>query len=300
MRISVTATYYVVAVCILGLMIKRTSNRKPSNPEARRIGILYAVLEYFAESDYDNFYRILSQENLQRWSQNAVPPTQKVEVLSGDWGEVTGKMTQRHGACYAVLNMANARYPGGGYREGMAAQEENMFRRTDCHFTLTDATVDPVTGLYHQHFTELLEGRAGEVFLDTKQPRICISGQEDLTRVDLGYRFLEGEEIFPFYELRAAAVNTYEAGGFDRAEMKWRIEAQLNTLIQKDVKHVVLGAFGCGAFGNPAADVAEIYADAILARLGDFEHIVFAIFNAGYGPDNFTPFESVFQQKGLI
>jgi hypothetical protein len=285
---------------MLGLMLKRPSHHTPSNLETQRIGILYAVLEYFAESDYDNFYRILSQENLQRWSQNAVQPLQKVEVLSGDWGEVTGQMTQRHGVCYAVLNMANAYCPGGGYKEGMVAQEENMFRRTDCHFSLTDATVDPVTGLYHKHFTELLEGRAGEVFLDIKQPRICICGEEDLTRGDLGYRFLDAEVIFPFYELRAAAVDIFEAGGFDPAEMKRRIEAQLNTLIQKDVKHVVLSAFGCGAFGNPASAVAEIYAEAIQARADAFEHIVFAIFNAGYGHDNFSPFESVFQQKGLI
>ena len=32
--------------------------------------------------------------------------------------------------------MANARAPGGGYTDGLASQEEDMFRRSDCHFSL--------------------------------------------------------------------------------------------------------------------------------------------------------------------
>jgi hypothetical protein len=33
---------------------------------------------------------------------------QTVQVLSGDWGAVTLKLTQAYGKCFAVLNMANA------------------------------------------------------------------------------------------------------------------------------------------------------------------------------------------------
>jgi len=52
------------------------------------------------------------------------------------------------------------------------------------------------------------------------------------------------------------------------------------------------GAFGCGAFGNPAAAVAHLYREAIAARARDFEFIAFAIYSAGYGPDNYPPFVS--------
>ena len=50
---------------------------------------------------------------------------------------MTQKLTKVYGETFAVLNMANAYFPGGGYDEGMPAQEENMFRRTDCHFAVT-------------------------------------------------------------------------------------------------------------------------------------------------------------------
>jgi hypothetical protein len=38
------------------------------------------------------------------------------------WDAVTAHLTRTHGALYAVLNMANAYVPGGGYTEGMVAQ----------------------------------------------------------------------------------------------------------------------------------------------------------------------------------
>lgn len=50
----------------------------------------------------------------------------------------------------AVLNMANAYTPGGGFRAGCGAQEENLHRRTDLHLFLEDrrAWMPPQTRLY--------------------------------------------------------------------------------------------------------------------------------------------------------
>jgi hypothetical protein len=57
-----------------------------------------------------------------------------VTVYSGDWGEVCQALTVVNGKRFAVLNMANAFVKGGGYWDGMPAQEENMWRRSDCHY----------------------------------------------------------------------------------------------------------------------------------------------------------------------
>lgn len=38
----------------------------------------------------------------------------------------------------ALLNMASAKRPGGGYKTGSGAQEENLFRRTSLAFSLED------------------------------------------------------------------------------------------------------------------------------------------------------------------
>jgi uncharacterized protein (TIGR02452 family) len=64
------------------------------------------------------------------------------------------------------------------------------------------------------------------------------------------------------------------------------------------VKHVVFGAFGCGAFRNPADRVASIYRDEIQKHGSAFSVIAFAIFRAGYGPNNFIPFQEALGDLG--
>ena len=58
----------------------------------------------------------------------------------------------------------------------------------------------------------------------------------------------------------------------------------------------MLSAFGCGAFANPAAEVARCYRLALSAPRfeGRFDVVAFAVFHAGYGPDNFAPFRDEF------
>jgi len=194
-----------------------------------------------------------------------------------------------YGKLFAVLNMANGSRFGGGYVEGTAAQEENMFRRTDCHFA--DEGVDHASGRYSTQFHHLINAAQGSVYLDTRRPRVCIRGPEDG-----GYAWHSNDEIFPFLELRAAAVDLSKGGAFDLRECRRRIDAQLDTLIVAGVRHVVLSAFGCGAFANPAVAVARCYREALELRRGAFDVVAFAIYHAGYGPDNFALFEREFRR----
>jgi hypothetical protein len=203
-------------------------------------------------------------------------------------------MTTTHGACFAVLNMANAYVPGGAYVEGAAAQEENMFRRTDCHFRIGPAEYDSRLDCYLPQMTRLLTARDDVVYLDTEHPRVCIRGAEDRSREDLGYPWLPEDQVFPFFELRAAAQDLRDGSDFDPDDARKRIRAQLNTLRAHRIRHAVLSAFGCGAFQNPADRVAHLYREEIAACETDFSVIAFAIFAPGYGPDNYTPFAEVF------
>lgn len=201
-------------------------------------------------------------------------------------------LTKAHGRCFAVLNMANAEVPGGAYIEGAIAQEENMFRRTDCHFQIRADDYDAERDRYRPHMTRLLSARDGSVYLDVESPRVCIRGPEDRSLPGLGYAWLPDSDVFPFYELRAAAQDLRDGGAFDADDARRRIAAQFETLRRNGVRHAIWGAFGCGAFGNPAAAVAHLYREAIAARARDFEFIAFAIYSAGYGPDNYPPFVS--------
>lgn len=271
------------------------SGYAPQRPDmVRRRAVLRETLNRIASADPSNKYQVLAQANLQRWRDVCnQSDTLRVHVVDGDWGEVTHAMTKLHGSCFAALNMANAFVPGGAYVEGAAAQEENMFRRTDCHFSIGPAEYDAARDRYHPQMTSLLSAENGRVYLDVEHPRVCIRGPEDRTRSDLGYAWLPDAEVFPFYELRAAAQDLRDGSPFSETNARQRIAAQLDTLIDHDVRHAVLGASGCGAFMNPAQRVAELYRQEIDKRKHYFSVIAFAIFNAGYGPDNLAPFQRV-------
>ncbi|HBZ68779.1 MAG TPA: hypothetical protein DEP35_03120 [Deltaproteobacteria bacterium] len=263
---------------------------------ARRRRVLQETIEAFEQSDpLDRYYRVAAR-NLERWRLESRVSESKlrVEVLPDDWGEATSRLTRTYGKCFAVLNMANAYVPGGGYVEGAGAQEENMFRRTDCHFRVGQEDYDPARDRYIPQMTRLLSARDGVVYLETDQPRVCIRGPEDRASTDLGYPWLRENQVFPFFELRAAAQDLRHGSEFDPVDARRRFAAQLHTLRDHQIRHAVLGAFGCGAFRNPANQVARIYQEEIAARKADFAVIAFAIFAAGYGPDNYTPFAEVF------
>ena len=271
----------------------------PTDPDmVRRREVIRETIECFSNADPPNKYQQLASNNLQRWKSQFSASSDDasiVLVLDGDWGDVTLAMTKRFGECFAALNMANAYVPGGAYIEGAPAQEENMFRRTDCHFYIGPDEYDRTTDQYHRHMTDLLSGKYGRVFLDVENPRVCIRGAEDCNRSDLGYAWLSDDEIFPFYELRASAQDLRSQPYYSETEGRKRIAAQLDTLIEKSTRHAVLGASGCGAFMNPTQQVAALYREEIDKRKDSFDVIAFAIFNPGYGPDNLTPFQNAFE-----
>jgi len=264
----------------------------------RRRQVLRETIALFESADPRDRYNRLAELNLDRWRAEAgfSEANLSVEVFSGDWGEVTRMLTKEYGTCFAVLNMANAYVPGGAYIEGAVAQEENMFRRTDCHFRISEDEYDIRLDRYLPEMTRLLSAEDGDVYLDVQHPRVCIRGPEDRSQSDLGYPWLPESQVFQFFELRAAARDLRDGSDFDPDDARRRISAQLDTLSNHQVRHVVLGAFGCGAFCNPALHVAQIYREEIAARTADFTVIAFAIYSAGYGPDNYTPFKEAFRR----
>jgi hypothetical protein len=141
--------------------------------------------------------------------------------------------------------------------------------------------MDPARGRYRPEMTALLSGATGRVYLDAVYPRVCLRGPEVGSRPDLGYHWLAPQETFPFFELRASAQDLRDAPGFDAGLARRRIAAQLETLREHGIRHAVLGAFGCGAFGNPAEAVAASYREEIAVRASSFSAIDFAILGAG-------------------
>ncbi len=271
----------------------------PGAEAARRRAVLRATVEALERAEPPDHFHRIAEQNLEHWRSQCGPcdASLRIEVLPGDWGDITLRCTRTHGVRFAVLNMANAYVPGGAYVEGAIAQEENMFRRTDCHFRVDADDYDEARDRYVPAMTSLLSAQRGAVYLDIDRPRVCVRGPEDRDRQDLGYEWLRPDEIFTFFELRASAQDLRDGSSFDAADARRRIAAQLDTLRGAGIRHAVLGAFGCGAFGNPTYEVARIYRDEILAREDQFSVIAFAIFAAGYGPENYEPFAEVLASR---
>jgi hypothetical protein len=248
-----------------------------------------------------------------------------VYVCEGDWGDVAQKFTQRFGKTFGVLNMANAFVAGGGVVDGMIAQEENMYRRSDCWLKARDssktegANAGQVDNLFY--IDELQETAT----LHVDERRVCFIGQDvcgyhqDPELVDISYRPLAEDKVFPFFEFKAAAYDTrpyhnwprFKKGhlkGYEES-MRRRMDNQFQELVNKQVRHVELSAFGCGAFINRAwpqleqqnmvRKVAQMYLEAIEQHGANFDVIAFGIYDgAGYGATaNSRLFHEVFSER---
>ncbi|CAD7944167.1 unnamed protein product [Amoebophrya sp. A25] len=285
---------------------------------------------------YLQFYHKQAQANLVRWAANfeakypaasaqreAMLPSAKTTILliEGDWGLGTSALTKTFGKAFTVLNMANARVFGGGFKEGPAAQEENLFRRTDVGFTGKEvAFKQPDAGgkvEYTQEWNRAINGMPGSDYYLPNTMRVCFRGPEQTTGSEFstrtpGYDFLPPQEVFPLYELRAAAENLKEHKIFNlkdafqayttnahnvKTSMFHRIRKQFAKATKSKKKYLVLSAFGAGAFNHPADEVADLYFKQLMHDAAKFKGgvIAFVILgSAGYGYDNYSVFKSRF------
>ena len=276
----------------------------------KRKSVLKATVMLLDDSRQLERLHHLARENHARWALAAQSNRKSsvVSVVSGDWGDVVAKASKETGHIYAALNMAHNRVPGGGVLDGMPAQEENMFRRTDCY---RDHIGHTKTEAGYEIYTDEMSTTVDSAYF-ARSPRVCIKGPEtqDATgkMAGDGYQALKDSELFEFHELRSAAVDlrTEVHGQFrnptetDKQSMRNKIDAQLDTAISNNQRHLVLSAFGCGAFGWDAAIVADMYHQAIEKRASHFDDIQFAIFNPGYGHDNLAAFQKAFSKPILL
>ena len=152
-----------------------------------------------------------------------------------------------------VLNFANAFHPGGGVRYGANAQEEDLCRKSSLLLSLES---EDAKEYYHYH--ENLHSNLGSNAL-IYSPNVEVIKDED-------GNFLDDSKVISV--VSCAAPNLaygYEGLSYDAYEQRFyaRIQTILHFAAANHYKHLVLGAFGCGAFLNDAQVVSELFYEAM-------------------------------------
>jgi uncharacterized protein (TIGR02452 family) len=174
--------------------------------------------------------------------------------------------TRRLGGDVACLVFASARNPGGGFLNGAQAQEESLARGSALYPCLRAA------GDFYAHH------RAHSEL--TYSDRVIYSPAVPVFRDDKGVLL---PAPYPVSFLTAAAPNR---AALLRSQPKHLTEIPavllrravriLQVAAARGHRRLVLGAWGCGVFGNEPATVAEAFA-AALQHSPWFNHVVFAV-----------------------
>lgn len=173
-----------------------------------------------------------------------------------------------------LLNMANESVPGGGVLRGCAAQEENIFRRTNYFMTLTQ-NFYPITG------AEVIYSKDVVLFKSNEK-----SGYKPINPIKVS--------IIACASIRQPPLNqNAEFRNKDDADLQYRKICMIfKSAIANRNDAMVLSAFGCGAYRCPSQQVAELFKHAIAEYGAYFKKIVFAIIQP---PDDYRNNFEIFQ-----
>ena len=213
----------------------------------------------------------------------ATVPTYKltrVEVVNEDC-LVVYKRLVKSGQQPGLLNMANASSPGGSYRKGDGAQEENLFRRSDYCRSL-DVGLDNVhkwpSERYHCSSNGQLDPLSdhNSMYPMDEFGAIYTSGITVFRKPeDTGYSFMKK----PLEGVCSLAIAAYKnpkleanmlAGKYAVGTRK-KIENIFAIAYHHKHDSLVLSALGCGAFKNPPGHIAQLFLSVIQQYAGFFK-----------------------------
>ncbi len=203
------------------------------------------------------------------------------------------------GEAGALLNMASRFRAGGGAMTGSSSQEEEIFRRTTLGYSLY--YYDPQMSNTYR-YPEIPKISAYPIMGD--RSALWSPGVKIFKKSKTGYYdYLNVPGTTNVISIPAVQHPelTEDGGAFKEAHGRmWRnkIRSIFRVAKVKGKMKLVLGAFGCGAYGNPPELVAEVFKE-ILAEPefdGAFSEICFAILEDHNSPagGNYAPFAKVF------
>ena len=214
----------------------------------------------------------------------------------------------------AILNLASAGRPGGGYDLGMGAQEETLCQSSNLSLSLYQFA-DPRKlkcvrdcGVPHKMIGYPLDTNYGGIYTPNvtffrNNKRKYFTVKDDPFRCDVitvaALSFNGRNDFARAMELMYKAAD----GGFTPAGAEV-MRNKIRTIFRMGVEHgkdaLVLGAFGCGAYRLPADAVAALFREVMDEPefAGKFRLITFAILESTRKPNGldgkFAPFYQEF------
>lgn len=189
----------------------------------------------------------------------------KISVVNADSFQAARKYDKPF-----VMNFANAHNPGGGFKLGANAQEEALCR---CSTLYASITSKEASKMYLYNNTHLSSVESDYMLYS---PNVCVFRDEKCELL---------EETFMVSVITLPAPNRFGAAMFatnrDIEEtMTRRIRIMLRIAAKNGHKNLVLGAWGCGAFGNKPEDVSNYFKKVLIdEEYGRcFDEVCFAIY----------------------
>jgi len=198
-----------------------------------------------------------SADNISEHQETGKQPAFSIRVVASDTLPAAYNLqTHKPHAAYrknvAILNMASPLRPGGGVLNGATSQEETL---------CTQTTLLPSL---REEFYRLPE--LGGVFT----PDVLVfrdAGGNDLPKNQRWYIDVISAGMLRFPDLHEDDRERYASRADERA-VEAKMVAVLRILVARGVEEVVLGAWGCGAYGNPVGAVARAWRKVLLGDVG--------------------------------
>lgn len=152
-----------------------------------------------------------------------------------------------------VLNLANAVNPGGGVRRGAKAQEEDLCRCSSLLLSLESGKAKK----YYDYNKSLHTKMGSDALMITPQVEIFRDENGELLDETVVVSVVTCAAPMMSYGKEGMSDDEYEKMMYDR------ITGLLKCVAYFGYKNLVLGAWGCGAFGNDAAIISDLFYNAL-------------------------------------
>ncbi|NLT08866.1 MAG: TIGR02452 family protein [Ruminococcus sp.] len=164
-----------------------------------------------------------------------------------------------------ALNFANAMYAGGGYVLGGNAQEESL-----CRASLLYYTIKTCKKYYRKNRLHVLPDYTDMMIWSENVP-VIRDDKGELLKAPLKCDFITCPAV------NRTFAKFMMTGGRIRRIMRRRIERIIALAVEKKPDVLILGAFGCGMFGNRRKDIFPVFEEIINKYVPDDIQVIFAV-----------------------